>query len=91
MPIKKSGKAQGPGTQQELPGMPKRSPAGEKAVEYLDLKSQIDKDHETLDKIGQELIVLMHKENRSKITIAGATLTVRMIAAQEKINIKKEV
>lgn len=91
MSIKKSGGKFKPSSQSELPGMPKRSPAGEKAIEYLNLKSELEQKQEALEETGKDLIVLMHKENHSKMTVNGVTLTVRFIESKEKLILKKEV
>lgn len=89
--MRRIGKRKESAKQTELPGMPGRSPAGEKANEFLDLKDKIEKDQGDLDNLGKELIMLMHKENRSRITLGGATISVKLIERREKIQIKKEV
>lgn len=89
MGVEKTGRTGTAIKQPELPGMPKRSPAGEKAEEFLNLKSQIEKDQEALDDLGKELIALMHKENRSSIKIGGASLQVKFIESKEKLVLKK--
>ena len=76
--------------ERELPGMPDRTPAGKKAVEFVELLKQRDDTAEAIDKTGKELVELMRAENKSQIKIFGLTLSPKLIESKIKIQVKKE-
>ena len=52
-----------------------RSALGEKAVEFLNLKDEIDNKKQKLDVIKAELVNLFIKENKTSINVDGRIVT----------------
>ena len=61
--------------QGELPGMPKRSALGDKAIEYLNARGDVVSAQEDLKKIKAELVIEFQKSGLSKIKVSGNTLS----------------
>ena len=64
-----------------------RSVLGEKAVEFLNLKDEIDNSKEELDKIKEELVNLFIKENKSSINVDGRIVSYAHLE-NDKITVK---
>lgn len=77
--------------QQELPGMPEKTPAAKHAEKYLEIKDEIDKLQKDLKAAGKNLYEAMTQENKSKIHINGRTLRPKYNEARVTIQIKKDV
>jgi len=65
------------------------TPLGKKAKEFLAIKSEQDAIKEKVGTVGEELIALMKKENRSRIKLETVTISVTMTEAKEKIKIEQ--
>lgn len=69
----------------------KRTPVGEKAEQLVAIKEEIEKLKSKYGTVEQELLILMHKTNQSRVQIGGLTIRPKIIASKEKIEIKKDV
>ena len=57
--------------QKELPGMPERTALGKKAMEFLNVKDEIEQGQENLSAIKEALVVEFKKADLKTITVAG--------------------
>jgi len=60
----------------ELPGMPKRSKAGDKVIEYLNLRDQAEKAKEDMESSRDEMVNLMLTEGKKSINVGGRVVSV---------------
>lgn len=64
-----------------------RSELGEKAVEFLNLKDEIDNQKNGLDKIKEDLVALFIKGNKTAINVDGRIVTYQH-QENDKITVK---
>lgn len=70
----------------ELKGMPERTELGGKAVEYLNVKDELQKDKDSLAKCAEELVKLFVAENKTIINIHGRVVRYKHVT-QDQISV----
>ena len=75
--------------QKEIPGMPPRTPLGNKALEYLEICDRIYEAERIRDTIKVELCTLFTREKKTSISVEWRVLTYAHIE-KDQIKVKEQ-